>query len=229
MNKKIVLLIPALVGCIFLFLTVPAIIKSMNLKNHGVSTESTVLNSQRMSSSHGPSSYKVTVSFIVSDGSTVTAAARKRHSVHNGEKVMINYDPVAPQTIDFNDSIGYNMKGAVVGGLFFLLGFYLFIRQIASDSSNAKLMKSGRKIEAEYTIGRDERFKAGDNNPWLIKCKWTDKSNNLEYFFVSKPYKIDPAPFLTGRLNIDVFINPDDPSKYYMDTSFMPKGNNTIG
>jgi hypothetical protein len=229
MNKKILFLIVALTGCTFLILTVPAIIKSINLKNHGVSTESTVLSSQRLSSSHGPSSYRVTVSFMSADGAAVTAAARKRHSVHNGEKVMIYYDSAAPQTIDFGDSVGYNMRGAILGGLIFLFGIYLFIRQIATDSTNSKLIKSGQKIAAEYVIGRDERFRAGDNNPWLIQCKWTDNRNNLEYFFVSKPYTIDPAPYLNGRSRIDVFINPDDPSKYCMDTSFMPKGNNTIG
>jgi hypothetical protein len=229
MNKKIVLLIPALIGCVFLFLTVPAIIKSINLKNHGVSTESTVLSTKRQSSTHGSSTYYVTVSFNTSDGTTVTATSRKRHSVHNGEKVMIYYDPSDPQKIDFGDSIGYNITGAVIGGLLVLLGFYLFFKQISDDSANAKLIKSGQKISAEYVIGRDERFRAGDKNPWLIQCKWVDNRNNLEYFFVSKPYTIDPAPYLDGRLYVDVFINPDDPSKYYMDTSFMPKGNNTIG
>jgi len=39
----------------------------------------------------------------------------------------------------------------------------------------------------------------------------------------------DPVPYLNGRYPIDVFIDPSDPGKYYMDTSFMPKGNNTIG
>ena len=69
----------------------------------------------------------------------------------------------------------------------------------------------------------------GDNNPWVIKCRWTDNMNNQEYYFVSKDYMIDPVPYLNGRYPIDVFIDPSDPGKYYMDTSFMPKGNNTIG
>jgi hypothetical protein len=69
----------------------------------------------------------------------------------------------------------------------------------------------------------------GDKNPWVIKCKWIDDSNNKEYYFLSKDYTIDPAPYLSGRYHIDVFIDPADPGKYYMDTYFMPKGNNTIG
>jgi hypothetical protein len=69
----------------------------------------------------------------------------------------------------------------------------------------------------------------GNNNPWVIKCKWTDSRNNHEYFFVSKDYTIDPVPYLNGRVHINIFIDPADPGKYYMDTSFMPIGNNTIG
>lgn len=73
----------------------------------------------------------------------------------------------------------------------------------------------------------------------LIRNIFTDLGNNklirsgmkisAEFFFVSKTYTIDPAPYLNGRYHIDVFIDPADPHKYYMDTSFMPKGNNTIG
>jgi competence protein ComGC len=80
MNKKILFLIVILEGSIFLFITVPAIIKSSNLKNHGVTTESTVLSSKRQSSSKGTSTYMVTVTFNTPDGNTITATARKRHS-----------------------------------------------------------------------------------------------------------------------------------------------------
>jgi hypothetical protein len=69
----------------------------------------------------------------------------------------------------------------------------------------------------------------GDNNPCRIKCRWADIRDNKEYYFVSKNYTIDPLPYLDGKTYINIFIDPADPGKYYMDTSFMPKGNNTIG
>jgi hypothetical protein len=86
------------------------------------------------------------------------------------------------------------------------------------------------KISAELvSAGRNERYNMGANNPWVIKCRWTDERNNKEYSYVSKDYTIDPAPFLNNRSHVDVFIDTSDPGKYYMDTSFMPKGNNTMG
>jgi hypothetical protein len=230
MYQKIISLFVALMGSIFLVLTVPGIVRSIQLKKSGASAESTVISSERIRNSKGPSTYKVKVSFNVSDGNAVSAEARKRNSVSVGDKVKIYYDPATPQRIDFGDSIGYDMRGAVVGGLFLLLGIFLFIKDLISGNARSKLISSGMKIAAEFvSIERDERFRAGDNNPWIIKCRWVDNGNNQEYFFMSKTYTIDPAPYLNGRYKIDVFVNPADPSKYYMDTSFMPKGNNTIG
>jgi hypothetical protein len=86
------------------------------------------------------------------------------------------------------------------------------------------------KIATEFvSVNRNEKHRMGNKNPWVIKCKWTDSRNNKEYYFYSKDYIIDPAPYLGRRYHIDLYIDPDDPGKYYMDTSFMPKGNNSIG
>jgi hypothetical protein len=95
---------------------------------------------------------------------------------------------------------------------------------------SADLSRSGMKIAVQFvSVDRNDRYMMGDKNPWLIKCKWVDNRNNQEYYFVSKDYTIDPVPYLNGRYHIDVFIDPADPGKYYMDTSFMPKGDNIIG
>lgn len=168
MNKKIAVLILILAATVFLIFTLGSVIKSVRLIKHGVSTESTVLKSNRISSSKGPSRYDVTVSFNTPDGNMVTAKARKRSSVSEGGKVMIYYNPAAPQKIDFCDSIGYNMRGTIVGLLIFILGFYLLLRQIIKDSTDKKLIRSGQKIAAEFvSVDRDERFRAGDKNPWI--------------------------------------------------------------
>jgi hypothetical protein len=213
-----------------LALALPSVIKSFKLKKHGVSTESTVLTSKRRSSSKGPTTYEVTVTFNTPDGSEATATALKRSSIPEGDKVMIWYNPADPKKIDFGDSIGYNMRGVVIGGLIILFGFYLLFRLIISDSANNMLKRSGMKIAAEFvSVERNERYRMGDKNPWIIKCRWTDNMNNKEYHFVSKDYVEDPTQHLTGRGHIDVFINPADPSKYYMDTSFIPGGNITMG
>jgi len=225
MNKKIAVTILMLTGALFLTIALVSISNSLNIKKHGTQTQGIV---------SGKTSRKglttVSVTYKTSDGNTITAKASKRQFVSKGDKVTLWYDPAFPQKIDFGDTVGYNMRGVFVGGLFFLLGLYYLIRYSVSDSANKKLVISGQKIAAEFvSVDRNERYRMGDNNPWVIKCKWTDKGNNREYFFASKDYTIDPAPYLIGRYHLDVFIDPSDPTKYFIDTSFMPKGNNTIG
>ena len=228
MKQKIGVLILMLAGAVLLSIFLLSVRRSVKIKKLGVTTESTVL--QSFSTSKAGSLHSVTVSFNTPDGSQVTGTASTLKSFYTGDKVNIWYNPASPQKIDFGDTIRYNMRGVIVGGFLFLFGFYLFFRLIFRDTANNKLIRSGQKISAEFvSVDRNEKYMMGDKNPWIIKCKWIDNSNNKEYYFVSKDYTIDPAPFLNGRYHIDVFIDPADPGKYYMDTSFMPKGNNTMG
>lgn len=224
MNKKIPVLVLAIAGAVFFLVTLGIINRSLSLQKHGVLTDGTVLGR-----STGKGLSTVTVSFNTPDGNQVTTKASKRYKVVTGEKVKVYYDPANPQKIDFGDTIGYNMRGVIAGGLIFVIGLYYFIKFTLRDSANAKLLKSGQKITAGFVIERNEKYRMGDNNPWVIKCKWLDNRNNQEYYFVSKDYTVDPAVYLSGRNSIDIFIDPADPGRYFMDTSFMPEGNNTIG
>jgi hypothetical protein len=228
MKVKIACLIAALAALAFCILPLRSIIKSASIQKNGVFVESTILN---VSSSSNKSPFRsVTVSFKAQDGSMVTAKASSLQHLSSGDKVKIWYDHADPQTIDFGDGKSYNMRGFVISGLLFVFCAFFFIRFSLRDLANKKLITSGKKIPAEFvSIDRNEKYKMGDKNPWVIKCKWTDDRNNKDYYFSSKDYTIDPAPHLKGKTYIDVFIDPADPGKYYMDTSFMPKGNNTIG
>jgi hypothetical protein len=224
MKQKFAFLILMLVGFLFIALTLPGILSTSKLRKNGIYVESTVLTSKRNSGKN--STYSVSVSFTSDDGKTVTAIAVRKMHVSEGERVMIWYDPADPQKITFGDGIGYDMRGLVIGVLIFLFGLYLFVRSVLADLGNNKLIRSGQKISAEFvSVEKNERYRMGDNSPRFIKCKWTDSRNNKEYFFVSKDYTIDPIQYLNKRLHLDVYIDPADPSKYYMDTSFMPKGN----
>ena len=226
MKLKIVTLIAALVGLIFMSIPTVSIVKSVSLKKHGIMTNGTVLDvtSQRKGLP------RVSVTFDTREGSEITTDAIKRQYVTEGDVVPVWYDPANPQKIDFGDTVGYNMRGVFLGGLLFVFGFYYFIRYSVEDSSGRKLVKEGVKIAAEFvSVERNEKYQMDNKNPWVIKCKWTDNRIDKTYFFLSKDYIIDPVPYLEGRTHLDVYIDPLDPSRYFLDTSFMPKGNITIG
>lgn len=228
MKVKIPALIAALAALAFCLIPLVSVIKSVKLQKNGIRVESTVSEVHRTSTKNP--FHTVTVSFNTTDGNQVTGKAYSRQNLSAGDKVMIWYDKTDPQKIDFGNTVGYNMRGVIIGGLLFFLLFFVFVRSASADNANNKLIRSGMKITAEFvSVDRNEKYRMGEHNPWFIKCKWIDSRNNREYQFVSKDYTIDPAPYLNGRYHIDVYIDPANPGKYYMDTTFMPKGNNTIG
>lgn len=225
MSKKIAVLIAAAGFGIFMLMPLFSIFKAASLKKHGVKTEATVLSIKSNKSSN-----TVTVSFTMADGTEVTAKGVEGKHVVPGDKTAVWYDPEAPQKIDLGGSQRSNIRAVVITGLVFIFLIYLFIKYTLTDLANKKLVKTGTKIEAEFVaVDRDERIKIKGQSPWIIRCSWVDNRNNQKYYFVTKPYTIDPAPYLNGRYHLDVFINPADPKQYFIDTSFMPKGDNTIG
>ena len=228
MKLKIVYLIAAMVGAVFCIIPLMNVIKSAGIKSGGLKTEGVVTDVYRTSLKNP--FHRVTVDFKTTDEKEVTATASSRTNFSKGDKVQIWYDTDIPQKIDFGDTIRYNMRGVVIGGFVFLFFFYLFIKYSLRERANRNLVRSGLKVPAEFvSISRNEKYRMGDKNPWVINCRWTDKSSNKEYSFVSKDYTIDPSPYLGGRNHIDVYIDPADPGKYFMDTSYMPGGNITIG
>jgi hypothetical protein len=227
MNKKIAVLILMVVAAVFVIVASLSISKSEEIRRNGKEISATV---KGIRSNSKGSLKSVTVSFSTPDGKDIIATASTRQRFSPGDEAKIMYDPASPQEIDFGDTVKYNMRGVVAGGLMFIIGLYYFIKFSLTDSVKRKLVSSGKLISAKLvSSGRNERYNMGEHNPWVITCRWTDERNNKEYTFVSKDYTIDPAPFLNNRQSIDVYIEPSDPGKYFMDTSFMPKGNNTIG
>jgi hypothetical protein len=225
MKIKTPVLILMLASAIFISIPLVSISKSIKLTKHGVFTESTVV--ARSTKSKGLS--HVTVSFILKDGIPVNAKATKRYYVSVGDKVMIYYDPADPLKIDFGDTIGYNMRGVYAGGFLFLISLFFLIRQLKADNLKKQLIQSGMKIAAEFvSVSRNDKYRMGDKNPWVINCRWTDKRNEKEYYFQSKDYTIDPGPYLEGKTHIEIYIDPADPGKYFMNNSFIPEGDNTF-
>ena len=121
MKLKIVVLIVALAGALFLLIALGSVVRSVRIRKHGAFTESTVIKSVHTFIKSPVRN--VSVSFNTPDGSQVTGTASTRQFVSAGDKIRIWYDPAFPQKIDFGDTIRYNMRGVIAGGFVFLFGF----------------------------------------------------------------------------------------------------------
>ena len=93
MKLKIVTLIAALAGLLFMSIPTVSIIRSLKLKKNGIATEGIVLGvtSQRKGLP------KVTVTFDTRDNKQITSDAVKRQYVATGDVVSLWYNPSLPQ------------------------------------------------------------------------------------------------------------------------------------
>jgi len=81
---------------------------------------------------------------------------------------------------------------------------------------------TGRKVEAQILrIDFDMSLTVLKAQPYFIDCKWTDPITGKEYTHTIKYVWTDPKTLLAGRNSIDVYIDRNDPEKYYMDIAFL--------
>lgn len=225
MGKKIASLILALAGVIFFAMPLNMAVKSVTFRKNGI--EATGLVSGVHSGTRGGPD-RIDVIFNTAEGNEISTVSYRREHTVTGQSVRLWYLEENPEKINFGEPTGYHIRAMLIALVLIILGGYFTIRLSKEDLAKKRLMSTGLKINTPYSIGRNEMFRAGDHNPWIIKASWKDLKSNREYTFTSKNFTADPADFLKDRNSIDVFINPDNPEKYYMDTSFMPV-DKTIG
>lgn len=81
---------------------------------------------------------------------------------------------------------------------------------------------TGRAVRAEITgIESDLNTTVMEKHPYIIKCRWVDPITGREYTGSVEQLWKDPAPLLAGRNHIDVYIDRDNPEKYFLDTDFL--------
>lgn len=86
------------------------------------------------------------------------------------------------------------------------------------------VMGKGRKVSMPISeVTKDYSFKMNGRSPFVIVAQWHDKSSNTVYQFKSEYIWFNPEMYLTEKKEIDVFIDPNNFKRYYVDVSFLPK------
>ena len=107
--------------------------------------------------------------------------------------------------------------GVGFGGIYF---------QLKKSNLKKELFDEGRgkKIAADLTgAGLDMSYRVNGRSPYVISAQWLDTSSNHMYLFNSDYVWFDPASMIEGRKKIDVYIDENDPKRYYVDISFLPE------
>ena len=105
--------------------------------------------------------------------------------------------------------------------LFFALGF--FYNSYYKEILGVQLVKRGIKIQAAVKEIEHKKLdmitpggEIGQNVPSIVVANWKD-NNNIEHTFRSKYLVNNPQPKLKPGDSVDVYINPKNVRRYFID------------
>lgn len=143
-----------------------------------------------------------------------------------GAQVQVRYLPDNPYQakIDSFFSIWFFcILAAGIGIIFSGIGGAMLVIWMNSVKKDAWLQQYGQIITAEFKeVKIDTSVKEKGQSPFKIVAHWQDPVTNRLYVFYSKEIWIDPSPFIQSK-DIVVHIDPKNPKRYLMDTSFIPE------
>jgi hypothetical protein len=115
----------------------------------------------------------------------------------------------------------WNRTGRVIfigmGSLFAIIGIGFLVFLLQARMKQNRLLRSGNVVYADLTgVKIDRSVSINGRHPWTVTCEWTDPETNFVHTFTgtttTRPDRDGEAP-----VQFPVHLDPDDPSKYYID------------
>lgn len=157
---------------------------------------------------------------------TFTGAVCSRPGYDIGESVELFYDPLEPQHAHIDSFTQNWFLSLLLGsfGLIFLLGSLVFtLPELFASRRRAWLKRSGQSVLARVLeVQRNPLSTLNGVPAWHLICQWQNPASGAVHLFHSEDLWFDPQPFLRGT-TLSVLIDPKNPRRYSVDTSFLPQ------
>ena len=177
--------------------------------------------------------YRPTIHFIDRTGEKVeftSSVGTNPPSYSKGQKVEILYRPDEPENAQINDfgslwSASITLGG--MGGVFFIIGMILmsipFVVFVLPNLNKEYLKKRGVPIQTKFQCVEINNSVSVDGvHPFVVLTQWQNPSTSELHIFRSDDLQFDPSDYMKSE-RITVFIEENNPKKYYVDLSFLPK------
>jgi len=211
-----------IVGAFFLFTNTQDFLKN------ALTTDGTVVELVRSRSSDSDT-YRPVVVFKSNGGSTIeftSSSGSNPPSYSKGEIVEILYQESSPEQAKINSFFSLWGATTILGGLgsvFFLVGFSIILLGSLKSKKIEYLRKNGVPIKAKFqNVKVNGSLEVNGRNPYQICAQWKNPTTSEIHIFNSENIWFDP----TDHINTDevtVLIERNNPKKYYVDISFLPK------
>ena len=173
-------------------------------------------------------SYTPVVTFRANDGQTITfdgGVSSNPPSFDLQEQVTVYYSPQDPQKAEIGTFFQlwfFPLILGFMGAIFASVGAGFGIATYLHRKKIEWLTTNGQRIKAHFqSVQIDSSQRSKYRRPFRIYCQWQDTLSNKLYVFKSDAIWFDPSPYITQQ--IDVLIDPQNPKKYWVDTSSLPK------
>ncbi|MCH8543365.1 MAG: DUF3592 domain-containing protein [Alcanivorax sp.] len=218
----------AVAGVVLVVISVALGVNTTQFIADSVEAEGTVLSLQASRSSDG-TTWRPEVAFQAADGRTyrfVSSSGSNPPAYERGESVMVLYRPDAPEKSrirGFFSLWGGALICGVLGAVFGGIGFGMIGYQRVSARRGKYLRAHGRRIETTFQ-GVEQNTSARINGrcPFRIVSQWQNPSDGKVHVFQSSNLWFDPTDHITRR-SLTVYIDPQNPRRYVMDTDFLPQ------
>ncbi|NOZ10186.1 MAG: DUF3592 domain-containing protein [Gammaproteobacteria bacterium] len=211
-----------LVGAYYLYQNTQSFLES------AVATNGTVVKLVR-SKSNNSTTYAPVVQFKTEKGELVevtSSTSSNPPGYSRGENVEIFYLPSSPQRAKINGF--FSLWGAalivgILGGVFFSVGGGIALAVFLSNRKNEYLRKQGIPISAKFlSVEINRNVRVNNRSPFRVLAQWQNPATSEIHIFKSNNLWFDPTEHIPDR-DITVFIERNNPGKYFVDLSFLPK------
>jgi len=170
------------------------------------------------------------VRFATADGEAIefrSDTASDPPSYTRGERVGVLYRPLAPHDARVDDFLtlwASSVLFGAIGAIFFCTGVAWVVWSIVLARKAADLKRRGKRLATTVLrVEMNANVKVQGLHPYRVFTQWRDPASSAARTFESDYVWVDPTPYLEGR-TVTVFVDPRDPSRYYVDLGFVQSG-----
>jgi hypothetical protein len=211
-----------LAGALFWYLNTKSFIKA------AASAQGTVVELIPVRSD-GSTTYKPLVRFTTAKGGAIefsSSSSSNPPGYEVGETVEVYYLEGSPRDAKVSGFFSLWGGAVIVGGMglvFFAIGGGILLVTMLKGRSRGRLKLSGTPIETDFiAVELNTSLEVNGRNPFCVVTQWQNPATSKVHVFRSKNLWFDPTSFIKAK-RITVFIDANNPKKYYVDLSFLPE------
>jgi hypothetical protein len=216
------------VGILILGLAAYFYLDARSFVAESIETDGTVVRLDPVRSDNG-TTYRPTVAFRTAQGEEIeftSSTSSNPPAYARGESVRVLYRPAEPHSARINSYLflwGASTAMTFLGGIFLAIGGGIILWTRVKRGRDDELRRSGVPIETEFqTVELNESLTVNGRHPFRVVTQWHNPATAKVHVFTSNNLWFNPTEYIKAK-NITVYIERNNPKKYYVDLSFLPE------